>query len=222
MPLEIKITTDGSPTIYSPELNEHYHSVNGAYTESMHVFINAGLLEKQRSNLQQLNILEVGLGTGLNLMLTNKHCKGFSRKVLYHALEPFPLNAKLIDELEDFDMQSFELDSRLFRNIHEAPFDKEIKLPHLNFYKFNTTLEKFSSSTKYDLIYFDAFGPQVQPEIWSKENFLKLFETMHSDAILVTYCAKGAVRRTMQSVGFTVERIPGPPGKREMLRATKK
>ena len=175
MPLEIKITTDGSPTIYSPELNEHYHSVNGAYTESMHVFINAGLLEKQRSNLQQLNILEVGLGTGLNLMLTNKHCKGFSRKVLYHALEPF-----------------------------------------------NTTLEKFSSSTKYDLIYFDAFGPQVQPEIWSKENFLKLFETMHSDAILVTYCAKGAVRRTMQSVGFTVERIPGPPGKREMLRATKK
>jgi len=223
MPLEIKVTADGSPTIYSPELNEHYHSINGAYTESKHVYINAGLLEKQKSGLQQLNILEIGLGTGLNLLLTKNECTGFGIKALYHALEPFPLETELIAALQDFDLKKFGLDANLFSLIHGTTFEKEIDLsPELSFVKINSTLENFSSITTYDLVYFDAFGPQVQPEVWSEENFRKIFELMNPSGILVTYCAKGAVRRIMLSVGFTVERIPGPPGKREMLRATKK
>ncbi len=223
MQLEIKVTSDGSPTIYSPELNEHYHSINGAYTESKHVYINAGLLEKQKSGLQQINILEIGLGTGLNLILTKNECAVFGGKVLYHALEPFPLETKLITALKDFDMKQFGLDTNLFSLIHETAFEKEIDLsPELSFIKMNCTLENFSSLTSYDLVYFDAFGPQVQPGVWSEENFRKIFELMNPSGILVTYCAKGAVRRTMLSVGFTIERIPGPPGKREMLRATKK
>ena len=223
MQLEIKVTADGSPTIYSHELNEHYHSVNGAYTESIHVFINAGLLEKLKSDLPQINILEIGLGTGLNLMLTKKQIAGLGGKVLYHALEPFPLETKLIVALKDFDLNQFGIDPNLFVLIHNAPFEKEIDLSaDLRFIKINNTLEKFSSVTTYDLVYFDAFGPQVQPDVWSEENFRKIYEFMNPAGILVTYCAKGAVRRTMKSVGFTVERIPGPPGKREMLRATKK
>ncbi len=223
MLLEIKVTADGSPTIYSPTLNEHYHSVNGAYTESMHVFIGAGLLLKQKSFLPQLNILEIGLGTGLNLMLSKKHNENISGKIVYHALEPFPLSSAIISELKKYDLNPFSIDTTLFSLVHDAPFDKEIDIgSDFSFTKLNSTLENFLAVIKYDLIYFDAFGPQVQPEVWSEENFRKLFQTMNPSGILVTYCAKGSVRRTLQSVGFTVERIPGPPGKREMLRATKK
>lgn len=223
MPLEIKVTADGSPTIYSPDLNEHYHSINGAFTESKHVFIDAGFIEKQKSGLQNINILEIGLGTGLNLMLTKKYNAAYSGKVVYHALEPYPLDIDMIVGLEKFDLKSFGIEPSFFSNIHKASFEQEISMgSDFVFYKVNSTLEKFSAGIQYDLVYFDAFGPQVQPEVWEEENFRKLYHCMNPSGILVTYCAKGAVRRSMQAVGFTVERLPGPPGKREMLRATKK
>lgn len=223
MPLEIKVTADGSPTIYSPDLNEHYHSINGAFTESKHVFIDAGFLEKQKAGLQNINILEIGLGTGLNLMLTKKYNSAFAGKLVYHALEPYPLEFDMIIGLEKFDLKNFGIDPSIFSYIHKEPFEQEISMgSDFVFYKINKTLENFLPCSHYDLVYFDAFGPQVQPEVWAEENFRKLYHCMNPSGILVTYCAKGAVRRSMQAVGFTVERLPGPPGKREMLRATKK
>ena len=223
MEREIRVTADGFPTLFAKELNEHYHSTNGAYTESMHVFINAGLYLKLHASQDKIHILEIGLGTGLNLILTKLHGSKDSRNILYHALEPFPLDTISIEEIKGYDLTGFEIDVKDYELIHYSPFGKEINLgDKLTFLKIQKTLEEHESATKFDLVYFDAFGPQVQPEIWSEENFLKIFNWMNTGGILVTYCAKGAVRRAMQTAGFTVERIPGPPGKREMLRATKK
>ncbi len=221
MQREIKITSDGSPTLFVPELNEHYHSKHGAYTESLHVFIKAGLILKQQENINKISILEIGLGTGLNVLLTEKFAA--NNLIQYEALEPYPLEDEIINALLKFDFSPFKLNTSTLEKIHRTPFNQEIQFNnHFSFNKIQSTLEKYSSNKKFDLIYFDAFGPQVQLEIWSENNFRKLFEMMHPYAILVTYSAKGDVRRAMQGAGFSVERIPGPPGKREMLRATKK
>ena len=218
---ELKITGDGSPTIYVPDLNEHYHSIYGAYNESMHVFIQNGLLHLMQAGKTEITILEIGLGTGLNLLLTYRESLTAEIKIQYHALEPFPPEQEIIDKMH-FNIPGYEDSENIFNKIHLAPFDETITFsPQFEFKKMKSRLEDFNPEIKYDLIYFDAFGPRVQPEIWSLENFKKLFEATKTGGVLVTYCSKGDVRRTMQAAGFKVEKLTGPPHKREMLRAIK-
>ena len=214
--IELKLSEDGSHTLYVPELDEHYHSVFGARTESMHVFIKSGL---DHSDKQDIKILEIGFGTGLNALLTALN-KG-RRKIEYHSIEKYPLNSETEDALTLSPQQTVE-ESSVFKAIHEAPWNELTEIiPDFKLLKFEDDLLTVNFNTKYDLVYFDAFGPDVQPELWTKDIFQKIFDTTNTNGILTTYSAKGAVRRAMQSAGFKVERLPGPPKKREMLRCTK-
>jgi tRNA U34 5-methylaminomethyl-2-thiouridine-forming methyltransferase MnmC len=214
--IELKLSEDGSHTLYVPELDEHYHSVFGARTESMHVFIKSGL---DHSDKQDIKILEIGFGTGLNALLTALN-KG-RRKIEYHSIEKYPLNSETEDALTLSPQQTVE-ETSVFKAIHEAPWNELTEIiPDFKLLKFEDDLLSVNFNTKYDLVYFDAFGPDVQPELWTKDIFQKIFDTTNTNGILTTYSAKGAVRRAMQSAGFKVERLPGPPKKREMLRCTK-
>lgn len=220
MKREIIITGDGSPTIFVPELDEHYHSIHGAFNESMHVFIHAGLayrLEQKKS----IHVLEIGLGTGSNLLLTLDFIQSLPVQVTYDALEPFPISNEIITTLGG-SITAFKCSKETFEQIHKAEAGKPVTLStKLSFTRLQETLQNVQLNKQYDLVYFDAFGPRAQPEMWEAANFDKLFQYMEPGGVLVTYCAKGSVRRTLQEIGFMVEKLPGPPGKREMLRATK-
>ena len=217
--LELKQTADGSYTLYNSELNEHYHSIHGANTESLHVFIQNGLaylLPNMISN--QLNILEVGFGTGLNCFLTVNYLieNQLNIKLFYHALEPFPVDKKLINKLN----KGFQ--HKLYSKIHEVKWDMNQTIEDgfvIN--KSSIMIQHLKPKNKYDLVYFDAFGPRVEEKLWDISVLKLIFNLMNNDGVFVTYCAKGQVRRDLEQIGFKVERLPGPPGKREMLRATK-
>ena len=212
--IELKVSADGSHTLYVPELEEHYHSVNGAINESMHVFIEPNL---QYCTLPQISVLEIGFGTGLNALLTAIH-QG-KKSVFYHSLEKYPIEISLAQQLNY--CQSTE-EQQLFEKMHQAEWQKESSInQQFTLLKDETDLLSVSFNRMYDLVYFDAFAPEKQPEMWSSDIFQKIYDAMNEGGILTTYCAKGVVRRTMQACGFTVERLPGPKGKREMLRAVK-
>ncbi len=219
MRLEITSTGDGSSTLFHPAMNEHYHSTNGAVQESMHVFISAGLNAIRSKNIA---ILEMGFGTGLNTLLTLMNCQNFN-SVSYHAVEKYPLKRELVNQLnyETFLGLSEDLKND-FMNMHRLPWDSTLALRD-NFVLHKTEIDftEYSPSEAFDLIYYDAFAPEVQPELWEESIFVKLFHALKPEGILVTYCAKGEVRRRMQHAGFNVERLPGPPGKREMIRAVR-
>jgi tRNA U34 5-methylaminomethyl-2-thiouridine-forming methyltransferase MnmC len=211
-PRNFTTSSDGSLTIWVPELDEHYHSIHGAITESQHVFIDAGLMALDK---EEISILEVGLGTALNARLTLEQ-KG-SRSIRYFALEKFPLNDEEINEIEalghDTEAKLLKVDTGKPTMI-ETGFTFELSTEDLR--NFNTDEPSF------DLIYFDAFAPSAQPELWSEEVFQAMYDALLPGGALVTYCAKGIVKRTMKSVGFEVEALPGPPRKREMTRAWKR
>lgn len=210
------ISKDGSSTLFAPHFDEHYHSIHGAIQESMHVFIEAGLRALKKENIR---ILEMGLGTGLNAVLTALHKEG--RKIHYTGIEAFPVEDDLLNQL-NYPAELGGEAELIFKQLHTMPWNKAGELiPAFILEKMHTTLEEFASDTSYDLVYFDAFAPSAQLELWSLEIFQKMFGLMDSAAVLVTYCAKGDVRRAMIAAGFRVEKIPGPPGKREMLRAWK-
>lgn len=211
----IEKTEDGSATLYVPELDEHYHSVKGALTESEHIFIRMGLEE---SAAAQPKVLEIGFGTGLNALLTQQEAEEKKRPVHYWGIELYPLEWETIDALH-------YTDNQLYQTIHQVPWNTDITIsPYFTLTKIEddfTSLD-YSRLPKVDVIYFDAFAPEKQPGIWTEDLFRTLFNQLNEGGILTTYCAKGAVRRMMQQTGFTVERIPGPPGgKREILRARK-
>lgn len=217
----IEITEDGSHTLFVPELNEHYHSTHGAIQESMHVFIDAGLRECKKS---EINLLEIGFGTGLNAFLTLLEAEKTSKKIDYTTLELFPLPFSEVEKL-NYAQLTAPLQKEMFEKIHSAEWEQWQQIT-LNFLLLKLKLD-FSNpqnchpSRKFDVIYFDAFAPEKQPEMWTDPIFNALYSVSNPDAILTTYCAKGSVRRMLQTAGFTVERLPGPPGKREMLRARK-
>lgn len=212
-------TKDGSSSIFVPELDESFHSLNGAYTESMHVFIDKGLRQRDK---KELKILEIGFGTGLNCILTCKENITLQRQIHYHAIELFPITT---DEMSLLDFNDF-LDENfldLFRKMHLSAWDEQCPiLDNFILKKLTGDLQTYKFENNYDLIYFDAFAPNKQAEMWTPAIFQKMYDCLCFDGLLVTYCAKGEVRRIMQSVGFAVERTDGPPGKREMLVATKK
>ncbi len=219
---EIKITSDGSHTIYLPELDETYHSVHGAMQEAEHVFIDAGLMHFKGS--AEVKILEVGFGTGLNAFLTLLEVLNGNQQVKYFGVEAFPLSFETIKQLNY--VNQLKLTSKkqenFFEQIHLAGWNQENILDaNFSLTKLKTKIENFDSSEKFDLIYFDAFGPRVQPEMWEENVLRKMYDVLDSKGALVTYCAKGSVKRLLKEVGFEVETLPGPPGKREMTRATK-
>jgi tRNA U34 5-methylaminomethyl-2-thiouridine-forming methyltransferase MnmC len=221
MRTELFITADGSPTLFVPELNEHYHSVHGAVQESKHVFIQAGYHALPEA-MQHRSILEIGLGTGFNALLTLDTVMDTSVQLTYHALEPFPISPNMVDAFAKEHTAQLGKAASYFSTLHACPWEEEVALhPQFTIVKMNCTLDAFYPTEQYHLIYFDAFAPTVQPEMWEEKHFHTLYASLFTGGILVTYCAKGAVRRAMQSAGFMVERLPGPPGKREMLRATK-
>lgn len=212
-------TADGSLTLHSPLLFEPYHSLHGGVQESTHVYIRSGL---DAVGKEQVDALEVGLGTGLNLLLTWIRCLEGKCTVRYTALEPFPLPAASLNALQ-------HCEDLAWPGLHE-PFMERMAGPTsvwqteeggLVFRKLDTLVQDFSEQEAYDLVYFDAFGPRVQPEMWTLEVFRRMFAALRPGGVLVTYCAKGVVRRSLAEAGFEVERIKGPSGKKHMLRARK-
>ena len=223
MKVEVIQTTDGSSSLFVPELNETYHSTHGALTESNHVFIKNGLDYYIKTNQpDSIRILEIGFGTGLNALLTADFEEHNSTKIIYHTLEAYPLEEEIIKSLNYPQLVGKENSKELFQNIHQADWEVESPITaNFSIQKMHTTLDGFQAKEKYDIIYFDAFAPSKQPEMWDLAVFEKLYSMMNANAILVTYCAQGQFKRNLKSVGFEVESLPGPPRKFEMVRATK-
>lgn len=209
----IEETADGSRTLYVPVMDEHYHSVKGARTESRHVFINLGF---EYLTVADLHILEIGFGTGLNAYLTLQAAETARRTVRYTAIELYPLPVSTIRELH------YSEDPQ-FLELHLAAWNENVPVtPAFTLFKAAADFTRYKFVESYDLIYFDAFAPEKQPEMWSQELFDYMYVITNKGGVLTTYCAKGIVRRMLQAAGFTVERLPGPPGgKREVLRAIK-
>lgn len=218
------ITGDGSSTIHIPEWNEQYHSKHGALQEAKHVFIDMGLIPVcERGDLHEISILEIGFGTGLNALVTWEEARNRDRRINYTGVEAYPVTQVEVEKLNFSEIIKDPNAVDFFRNIHNSEWDKNIEITStFKLTKQQKLFQKIEDTELYDLIYFDAFGARVQPELWSVEIFEKMFQALKNNGILVTYAAKGSVRRAMLEVGFAVERLPGPPGKREMLRATKK
>lgn len=217
--IQLEQTADGSYTLFVPELNEHYHSVKGALTESEHIFINMGL---KHSQIQSPRILEIGFGTGLNAFLTLIEAEKAQRTVYYTTIERYPISDEIVQKLSYPELICPEKAKEFF-TLHQVPWNTDVFIsPYLTLNKINDDFTSYQFSKGYDIIYFDAFAPEKQPEMWSQPLFDNLYECLNKGGILTTYCAKGTVRRMLQSSGFTIERLPGPPeGKREILRATK-
>ena len=215
-------TSDGSKTIQIEDWNEQYHSIHGAIQESQHVFIKTGLHHfLNRNNPKDLTILEIGFGTGLNAFLTALVSDKQDIKIQYKGVEAYPLLTEELSQL-NYASQIAPNKQTLFDALHEV-FWGELH-PITSFFSLKKRQQFFSDisdKNSFDLIYFDAFGPRVQPELWTVSIFKSMFNALKNKGVLVTYSAKGSVRRALQTAGFVVERLEGPPGKREMLRATK-
>jgi tRNA U34 5-methylaminomethyl-2-thiouridine-forming methyltransferase MnmC len=215
---ELILTTDGSHTIFVPELNEHYHSIHGAVQESLHIFIKNGL---EASNANPVSILEVGFGTGLNALLTAINCSVENREVNYTSVEKYPIDADIINKLNHHQFAG-KKGKEIFYMIHSAPWNTMVNIcSNFNLKKIETDFTKEPLLGKYDLIYFDAFGPDKQPEMWTRNIFKKISSLTNKNGIFVTYSAKGEVKRSLIASGFGVTLLPGPPGKRQMIRAVK-
>lgn len=221
MKIEIIESGDGSHTLYVPELDETYHSRHGAVAESKHVFVESGLrYYAQKNSKKPLKILEVGMGTGLNVLLTIKEAQGLKLEVEYTTLEKYPLEEALTDKLNYPELDDEQGYRQYFEEIHRCQWETEILMAeNFKLTKIEQGLLEFSKKG-FDLIYYDAFAPSKQPELWTLETLEHVASLCNPEAVLVTYCSKGQVRRDLISVGFEMEKIPGPPGKREMLRGT--
>jgi tRNA U34 5-methylaminomethyl-2-thiouridine-forming methyltransferase MnmC len=211
-------TADGSHTIFVPELNEHYHSVNGAVQESEYIFIKNGF---DSCKADPVNIFEVGFGTGLNALLTAVRSMNGSREVFYTSIEKYPLENLLVEKL-NYPNFTGDDGARLFSLINSAQWGEMQNIcNNFNILKLRGDLVTDYIKGNYDLIYFDAFGPDKQPEMWSADVFEKISAVASEGAILVTYSSKGQVKRNLKACGFEVSVLPGPPGKRHIIRAIK-
>ena len=221
MKREIIETGDGSSTIFIPEWNEHYHSSHGALQEAQHVFISNGLNQKTED---YLTVLEMGFGTGLNALLTYFATEKRNQYVHYIGVEAFPPSEEEWRAMNYTDFSKDAEANEVYEALNSSEWNKNISLSeHFVIDKRQVKFQELELKPEtVDLIYYDAFGPRVQPELWSTEIFQKLFDALSENGILVTYCAKGQVKRDLKSVGFEVEALPGPPGKREMTRAIKR
>lgn len=220
--VELKITGDGSHTLYVPELNENYHSYHGAYAEAIHVFIKMGLLPAKEI-FDPIHVFEVGFGTGLNATLAYEFSEKEKHSVRYTGIEKYPLDHSIISQLNYTEFwNDKDLDEK-FNQMHQEKWDTPIEFNHqFEFKKINgSVLDCILESNHYHVIFFDAFAPEKQPEMWSIDLFTKLFNSLTKNGMLVTYCAKGQFKRDLKAAGFEVQTLPGPPGKREMVRGIK-
>lgn len=216
--MELITTTDGSHTLFVPELNEHYHSVNGAIQESSHVFLRAGFDQMQAGSF---HILEFGFGTGLNALLTLLAAGSKGKQVYYTSIEKYPVKEEMAKAL-NYNTILCPGQPDVFMSLHRAEWGEDCHItPFFKLHKIEGDYNTCTWPSGIDLVYYDAFAPDKQPEVWNQSLFDRIYLSMNPGGILVTYCAKGAVRRMLQTAGFTVERLPGPPGKREMLRGIK-
>jgi tRNA U34 5-methylaminomethyl-2-thiouridine-forming methyltransferase MnmC len=218
MDYELILTEDGSHTLFVPEIDECYHSTHGAVQESRHIFIEAGLNHCVKSEVQ---VLEIGFGTGLNAFLTLVEAERGGRRIHYTSLEKYPVeveNALLLNYADKASLGQ----KKFFEMLQTSAWNTKVEIaPFFSMEKVEADFIGFNFTGLYDVIYFDAFSPEKQPEMWSLEQFEKIATHCNPGAVLTTYCAKGVVRRAMQAAGFAVERLPGPPGKREILRGIK-
>lgn len=215
---EIVTTKDGSHSIYVQALDEHYHSVHGAITESQHVFLEAGLKQLDKSTIR---ILEMGFGTGLNALLTLAETNESDKSIYYTGIEKYPLERAITDLLNYESITDLAIPGMLKR-IHESVWQKEVLIkPGFVLKKLKCDMYELEQTDEFDLVYFDAFAPEKQPELWTENLFSRIFQSMTSHSFLTTYSSKGMVRRNLKAAGFQVEKIQGPPGKREMTRAYK-
>jgi len=211
----IVTTEDGSNTIYIPELNENYNSIHGSIQESSLIYLEYGL---NYCSKEEINILEIGFGTGLNVFNTLLNT---DKKIMYHSIELYPL---MPEEYSKLNIPNFFDDnkSNLFIDIHECDWNKiNLITDNFSLYKIHEDLLNVNLSSKYDVVYFDAFAPDIQPSLWTKEVFSKIYKSMNMGGVLTTYCVKGDVKRTLKECGFKIEKLKGPKGKREILRAVK-
>jgi len=239
MEMELRLCEDGSHTLFSAVSGECYHSIHGAYTESNHIFIQLGLLAHQKKTLR---VLEVGFGTGLNAFLTAIEAKFNDLKVSYIGLEPFPISTELQQSLNysayilekkrdevsnadaiDREAMNASWFNHLFSFLHQSGWSAPSQFEECFLFekRIEGILETSLPENSFDVIYFDAFSPETQAELWTAEVFEKCYRLLDHNGILVTYCAKGVVKRALKAAGFVVENLPGPPGKREITRAVK-
>jgi tRNA U34 5-methylaminomethyl-2-thiouridine-forming methyltransferase MnmC len=219
MDIQVIISEDGSSTLYLPKMNESYHSFHGAVQESEHVFIKSGL-EYISQSKKTVTIFEVGFGTGLNVLLTLIFARKHNLNIDYYSIEAFPLEQQIVEQLNYAEKINDSSAPDLFSKIHNSKWNsKELITEKFYLTKIHSKLEEADlSKIKADLVYFDAFAPSKQPEMWSEENFRKIKEAMNKGGVLVSYCASGQFKRTLKSLGFSIESLPGPPGKKEMTR----
>ena len=215
------ITDDGSPTLFNSYYKDYYHSTYGAITESDHVFIKAGLDGFYQQ--VRITVLEIGFGTGLNALLTCIKAMEKQLQVTYHTIEKYPVDTAITDSLNYWEFLPDPCRMHdLYTYIHHSPWFSFIKIhPCFTLHKIQADLSGFVPDFKYDLIYFDAFSPDKQPELWTYEIFQTLYNGLNTGGLLTTYCVKGHVKRTLRNIGFMIEKLPGPPGKREILKASK-
>lgn len=217
--IEIITSIDGSSTIRRKDLFETYHSVFGALTETNLVYMDYAFKHWcTQNNSIKANILEIGFGTGLNAIATMKHSS--LSHVLYHTIEPFPLSTDIIHKLNYGKLLGMEKE---FESIHSCPWEKEERIsPHFTIRKQQSTAQNTDYHDDfYDIVYFDAFSPDNEPELWTESLFSKIYTSMRTGAVLTTYCCKGTVKRLLKGSGFEIEKLNGPKGKREVLRAIK-
>jgi len=217
--IQIITTQDGSHSLFNPALNETYHSVHGAIQESIHVFIKNGLsFLVGRSNPDQINILEMGFGTGLNALLTLQESLKKKNRIYYTTVEAFPLEREIWSSLNYTNSLGQKTN---FESLHTSAWGEWTSVSeNFNLLKLAATLEEITVQKKYyDLIYYDAFAPNKQPELWTLDVLRKVTDSLKSDGVFVTYCAKGQLKRDLKDLGLVVETLPGPPGKKEMVRA---
>lgn len=212
------VTTDGTHTIFVPLLNEHYHSVHGAMQESKHIFIDAGLRSR---NSDIINVFEAGFGTGLNTLLSALYAEEENLFINFTTIEEYPLPDEIIQQLNYGRILGTRA-TELFNLIHAAPWDIPTTINHnFRLTRLRADLLTYDLTGSYDVIFFDAFGPDKQPEIWSTDVFRKISDVTRPGGVLVTYSSKGEVKRNLRASGFTVKLLAGPPGKRHIIRAIK-
>ena len=218
---KIITTADGSTSLHIPEWNEHYHSKHGAIQEARHVFEEMGLnyYAKQES-ISKINVLEAGFGTGLNALMTLVWATQNTLKVHYKSIEAYPITKNEMEQL-NFSSAFGDIEPE-FKKLHQAEWDSPIEIHSLfTLEKIHRKFSEINESNWADIVFYDAFGPRVQPKLWEINILKKFYDALTPQGIFVTYCAKGQVRRNLEELGFQVERLAGPPGKREMLRGTK-
>lgn len=217
-------TQDGSHSLYVPELNETYHSFHGAIQESQHVFVRMGLHYFQdKFQTNEIKILEVGFGTGLNAILSYKDLSKKKIKTWYDTIEPFPINEDIWKKLNYVEKLEFDGAEEIYNQLHNLPWGEKNELSEgFVFTKYKEKLEDIELHLNhYDMVYFDAFAPNKQPELWHLDQLKKVVASMKEDGVFVTYCAQGQFKRDLREAGLEIESLPGPPGKKEMVRGRK-